>query len=62
MRNQIYKNNSGGYYEEGFRGPKRFCDVCGLTFYQEDELKLSKGVYKCTVGPTCIDDDYEDHE
>ena len=48
--------NASGYYNEGFKGPKVYCDVCGLEFYEESETRIQQGVRKCTVGPThCFD-------
>jgi len=45
------------YSSEGFKGPKKTCAVCGLTFYKETELRKQDGVWKCIIGPHCYDQD-----
>ena len=55
----VKPNGSGGYYEYGFRGIRRYCAVCGLGFY-DDEMVIQDGVYKCKVGPVCIDEKDDD--
>jgi formylmethanofuran dehydrogenase subunit E len=44
----------GQYKQMGFRSPKRNCDRCGLTYY-EDELKKQDGLWLCP-------DDYDKKE
>jgi len=44
----------------GFKGPKRTCDVCGLTFYEETEMTIQDGIWVCIVGPRCFDE--KDHD
>jgi hypothetical protein len=52
----------GNYYRMGFRGPKRVCDVCGLTFYQEEQLRKQDGYWKCITGPHCFDEKDENDQ
>ena len=51
------KRNSGlGYYGQGFKGPKKNCDRCGLPYYKETELRKQRGLWLCIVGAECYDD------
>lgn len=46
----------GQFWDMGFRGPKKTCDICGLWFYKED-LSLNKGKWVCDQ---CNDEDEDD--
>lgn len=45
-----------GYSDQGFKGPKRLCDRCGLPYYEETELKRQNGLWLCTVLANCFDE------
>ena len=51
-----YSKGGSGYYQQGFKGPREYCAVCGFGFYRETELRKQDGVWKCIVGPHCYDE------
>lgn len=56
---KVRRSGGGGYYQQGFKGPKKICDVCGLWFYRESEMVRQDGYWKCTIGPRCVDKKYD---
>lgn len=53
----VERSNSGlGYSEMGFKGPKRTCDRCGLTYYQESQMRRQRGLWLCTEVANCFDE------
>jgi len=50
------RTSGDSYYGMGFKGPKRVCDRCGLTYYEETEMRRQAGLWLCIVGAECFDE------